>query len=127
MTTPKEIEAVLHSVDVKIPVVDLSWAVQSLIAKKRLDLNKDDRFMKRSGVYSIKIKGQGGMEVRYETGDTVKICHKGDTCYARITNICLGRVGERMLSVEILVGRNRFSNFYYFVVLFHANLTRYSF
>ncbi len=100
--TPQKIEAVLRSVGVETPVVDLSWAVQSLLARKKLDFNEDSRFIKGSGIYSIKVKGAGGTEVRYEKGDTVKIRRnsKGDISHARITNIDLG---ERMLSVEILV------------------------
>jgi hypothetical protein len=100
--TPQKIEAVLRSVDTSTPIVDLSWAVQSLIARKKLNFNDDERFIAGAGIYSIKVKGQEGTEVRYEKGDTVKIRRniKGDISHARINGIHLG---ERMLSVEILV------------------------
>lgn len=99
--TPQKIEAALRSVEADVPILDLSWAVQSLIARRKLAFNEDGRFMRGPNVFSIKVKGRSGTEVRYEKGDTVKIrrSSKGDTCHARITDIDLV---ERMLSVEVL-------------------------
>ena len=100
----------LRLVDLRTPILDLSWAVQSMIEREKLDFHEDSRFSvhlnEGAEIYSIKVKVRVGYEVRYEVGDTVKIRRsKGETCYARIKKIYRGDlgVGEHSLLVQVLV------------------------
>ena len=60
------------------PVIDLSWAVQCVIQRKRLQFDNDERFQiqltgnrKGEKLFTIKVKSGSSM-VRYEVGDLVE-------------------------------------------------------
>lgn len=92
------------------PLLDLAWAHQSIIQRKRLPLKGDPRYevtlrtvaaVTPLKIYSFKITTKG-MTRRYEVDDLVEFKDRSSARYGRILGITI-KDGKCMLEVQVLV------------------------
>ena len=106
------ISKILNAAPNNIPIIDLSWVVQSIVQRQRLSFDDDERYrvnpfdyQTSSKAYLIKVKSEGNLSVRYEVGDTVKIRERSSKqgTYARIMGIRVEKGKQNVLQVQLLV------------------------
>ncbi len=112
--TPK-IAKVLNKITLtnNVPILDLSWATQCIVRKKRIGTEKfqiqmDNRNQNRFvNISSIKV-AQFGSLTRYEVGDSIKFGKKrSSVSYGRITGILFDtRLRRKMIEISILERHN---------------------
>lgn len=79
----------------KIPIIDLSWALQCIVERERLSWNTDERYLLYSDtassndkMFEMKVKDKDDNPVRFEVGDIVEFGRtKGTARIGRILNI----------------------------------------
>jgi len=91
----------------EVQTVDLSWAAQCIVRKKRLPFDSEPRFLvdRKGPVYALKIQRTAhgtDIGVRYEAGDIVRVGveGKGDRC-ARILSLEISGK-KRTATIEVL-------------------------
>ena len=104
---PSNVSALLRLIPQDRPKLDLAWAHQSIIQRKRLPLSGDPRYEVTLGnkvgdprnVYSIKSKTR-----RYEVGDLIQFSDRSKTTsYGRILGITWVKEGKCKIEVQLLV------------------------
>jgi hypothetical protein len=112
ITVPEYVSKLMQSISNNVPLLDLAWAHQSIIQRRRLPLIGDiiSRYVINLGhtmsntcnVSSIKSKAGG---VRYEIGDLVQFYRMAKvTSFGRIVSIVWEKkVGHFRLEIQLLV------------------------
>jgi hypothetical protein len=112
ITVPEYVSKLMQSISNNVPLLDLAWAHQSIIQRRRLPLIGDiiSRYVINPGhtmsntcnVSSIKSKAGG---VRYEIGDLVQFYRMAKvTSFGRIVSIVWEKkVGHFRLEIQLLV------------------------
>lgn len=90
-----------------VPILELSWAVQSIVQRKKLDFESDPRYRvttsPSSQVYSMKVNN-----VRYEVGDTIRAAKKkGEDCFVRIVGMKREK-DKYMVQVSLLIANGNY-------------------
>ena len=107
VSRPIYVDKLLKLVDRSVPVLDLAWAHQSIIQRKRLPMAENQRFSvsldrcaDHGKVFSIRKKDGK----RYEVGDLVQFSRGKDTSRGRILGINWERQGKGCkLEIQLLV------------------------
>jgi hypothetical protein len=108
MSVPPHVSKLRQRIDDDVPLLDLAWAHQSIIQRKRLPFGDAryvislDRTNMSNSCVVYSIKGKDG--VRYEVGDLVQFCRgvKANS-YGRITGIVWEKGTGFKLTLHILV------------------------
>jgi hypothetical protein len=111
-STPVHVSELLRHIPNDKPLLDLAWAHQSIIQRKRLPLRGDPRYEVTIGnnkiggpfkIYSFKTSSKKSFRLRYEVGDLIQFSYKSEaTCYGRILSITWKRP-KCDLEVQLLV------------------------
>lgn len=131
VSTPVYVSQLMQVIGDDVPLLDLAWAHQSIIQRRRLPLvdDDDDRYSVTLDhtssntclVSSIKSKG-----IRYEIGDLVQFSRGGKaTARGRIASIFWERHGKGCkLEIQLLVSTRLVNVFGYYLFLF-LQISRY--
>lgn len=104
----------ISSTNPDAPIVDLSWATQCIVNKKRIDighryiLHKNAHVTSDSdrevNIYAIKVKQSDSLLTRYEVGDTVSFGRKkAKKSYGRIKSMCIDKLTKKKkVKVEVM-------------------------
>jgi len=112
---PPRVASVLNSME-NVPVIELSWVVQSIVNRKRLNFDSHSCFIvnyngkHHNKLFSLKTK-RGKDHVRYEVGDTVQISEGSSTHFCRIMMIEPPVKKCHFLKVKVLVQNGDFQLF----------------
>ena len=108
VSIPQKVSKLVQSIDDDTPLLDLAWAHQSIIQRKRLPFSGDPRYSvsleyerkSTCQVFSIKSKSN----VRYEVGDLVEF-NRGSKSKSqgRIVSITRERQGKSKLEIQLMV------------------------
>lgn len=113
ISVPEYISKLMQSITDDVPLLDLAWAHQSIIQRRRLPLNGDiSRYLislghKMSDTCNVSsIKSKAG--VRYEIGDLVQFNRSAKvTSFGRIVSIVWEKkVGHFRLELQLLVSHS---------------------
>lgn len=113
ISVPEYVSKLMQSISGDVPLLDLAWAHQSIIQRRRLPLHEDiSRYVITLGhtmsntcnVSSIKSKAG----VRYEIGDLVQFNRSAKvTSFGRIVSIVWEKkVGQFRLEIQLLVSHS---------------------